>query len=236
MTLLIMMMTDSHRHNAELHREIELLKAVTQNPTNLILLCLPPKTGDHTLMKTFEANNINYLNLWHLSKSFNLDLFNIKPIKIITAIREPIDQHISSIYQNIKSDPNCESRWISLYLTYILENDGSFEDNLKNLKDNFLKKGGGIQDFFDLRMYCRKLSSADGKIKPVIIENLEEFSANILDLMAYSFNHETGYAIIQTQNIEVFVYQLEKLNDIVPQLSDWATNGGKHGPSCLLVL
>lgn len=39
--------------------------------------------------------------------------------------------------------------------------------------------------------------------------------------MSYPFDKEKGYTIIKEGNIEVFVYQLEKLNDVFLELSDW---------------
>lgn len=50
---------------------------------------------------------------------------------------------------------------------------------------------------------------------------MDVFNSNIINLYNHSFNTEQGYDIIKEGNIEVFVYQLEKLNDIAPQMSDW---------------
>ncbi|MFI3169219.1 MAG: putative capsular polysaccharide synthesis family protein [Faecalibacterium sp.] len=48
-----------------------------------------------------------------------------------------------------------------------------------------------------------------------------EFEKAVLDITKYLFDQDKGYAIIKEGNIEVFVYQLEKLNDLVPELSAW---------------
>ncbi len=50
---------------------------------------------------------------------------------------------------------------------------------------------------------------------------LDSFAENIVDLLAHPFDQQAGYTTIQEGNFDIFVYQLEKLNDIVPQLSQW---------------
>ncbi len=59
---------------------------------------------------------------------------------------------------------------------------------------------------------------------------IPKFNDEFLDLMAYPFDTELGYSIIKDGNIEVFVYTLEKMNDIALALSDWVCEGNDNTP------
>lgn len=47
------------------------------------------------------------------------------------------------------------------------------------------------------------------------------FGKYIIDITQYPFDQQKGYAIIREGNLEVFVYQIEKLNYVVDELSEW---------------
>lgn len=49
----------------------------------------------------------------------------------------------------------------------------------------------------------------------------DAFNQNIFNLYEHSFDKEKGYSIMKKGNVEVFVYQLEKLNTIAKEMSDW---------------
>lgn len=59
---------------------------------------------------------------------------------------------------------------------------------------------------------------------------IPKFNEEFLDLMKYEFDKEQGYSIIKDDNIEVFVYTLEKMNDIAKPLSDWVCEGTNNTP------
>ncbi len=42
-----------------------------------------------------------------------------------------------------------------------------------------------------------------------------------MDITKYPFDQDKGFTVIKKDNVEVFVYQLEKLNDLIPELSSW---------------
>ncbi|ONI44108.1 hypothetical protein AN641_08340 [Candidatus Epulonipiscioides gigas] len=164
-----------------------------------IIICMPSKTGDFTLVNTFKKNNINYFfpNL-HCPEIFNKQLYSkiFNKIKFVMGVREPISQIISSFYQNI-------SRIGSDNLFSIFKSE--------NLQD--------VQKTFDEFVEILNLDEWFSKL--YISKFISLYCANIADIMKEPFDKEKGYKVIQDGNVEVFVYQLEKLNDNVQALSDW---------------
>lgn len=73
------------------------------NEDYYLILCLPPKTGDLTLCTTFDNNSIKYINIYHATQALDNKHISInksnKKVKIITAVREPVSQSISYLYQ-----------------------------------------------------------------------------------------------------------------------------------------
>ncbi len=184
---------------------------------NTILICLPPKTGDVTLGMTFIDNNVTHFNVEH-QPTFFVNTFGKKvygnmfgKIKIITAVREPIGQNISLLLQSI-------SEWslrMDTLVNAIRLNTGEYTAaGIQNVIDIIFKDGGNLQSLFDIQIKNNELI---GRIQNFI----PSFQENIIDIMKEPFDKEKGYSIIKEDNIEVFVYQLEKLNDIVPELSEW---------------
>ncbi len=201
---------------------------------NSILICSPTKTADHTLNYTFErlnesakANNssdaINYYNIFHRPKVIScIKERNIATIKIITGIREPIAQNLSMYYQAI-SDNIFNEKFISGSLigktkkeqkavVQKLDNIIGNENELQNLWECYIQRYAYSEcnvehDAVDVQCFIQRF--------------IPEYQKNVLDILSYSFDKEKGYTIIKEGNIEIFVYQLEKLNDIVPELSKW---------------
>lgn len=168
---------------------------------SILLLCLPPKTGDHTLMETFDKFNINYHMLWHTPKMFDkVEFLKLnKPIKIITAVREPISRDISSLYQGIE---------------FIFSSPMIDKLNLHLKSPHIMTNGGDAQQIFDLQF-----NNKDGATP--IVDFMNGFKDNIINLLDYPFDKEAGYSIIKTDEIEVFIYQLEKINNIISPLNHW---------------
>lgn len=175
-----------------------------------IYICMIGKTGDTTLLNTLSKYNVN-TTFVHYPSTLNLNYFpKNEKIKIITAIREPIGRTFSGVFNSI-----------SKLGTSLLRDD--FYDNELN----------DIQSFFDLSLsdseeiqkYTCERVDLNYKKEFINLTRVEiffqSFKENIVDLLQYPFDKHIGYSIIKENNVEVFVYQLEKLNDIIPQLSKW---------------
>lgn len=176
---------------------------VNRNPMEdeLLFVCSPPKTGDTTLTDTFKSFNIRHQFIRHAPEAFNKEFFSSMPceIKIITGIREPIARDLSGIYQNLAAS----------YRTRV-----SIIDKYHKKNESIFKNGGDAQEIFTL-LY-------DGSNPSNQISNfMDRFKNNIMNLSFGEFDSERGYSIFDEGNIQVFVYQLEKLNNIISDMSQW---------------
>lgn len=214
-----------------------------------VIILLPMKTADHSLTRTFATinkansfsktdilrlikenifinnseNQIEFINIWHNSKLFNKQS-NKKgnPIKVITAIREPISQNLSFFFQTLLFDERKLLDWI----LGELENEGfsGRKEKLKQMEKLFIQNGDDIEKLFEAAI-GRFVYNDIKKINSIHARSLQmflsEFSENVVDILSYPFDIQKGFTIVREKNIEVFVYQLEKLNEIVPNLSAW---------------
>lgn len=156
----------------------------------LLIACMPMKTGDYTIVNTMNANNCPIYNTNHTPQVFNkkmIELMGISKVKIITAVRDPIAKSISKMYSFFSHLPSmCWLYDISCTDMQLIYDRHCFESQKE------------AEIFFDL------------------------FNTHIVNILDFSFDKEKGYSIIQTGNIEIFMYQLEKLNTIAPNLFEWA--------------
>lgn len=193
---------------------------ISSSDGSILLVCLPAKTGDYTLVNTFEKHHILYTNLWlnsQLFQDYNLQKIASK-VKIITAVREPIGQMISAFYE-------------CLSLSYHYYNDTFFKAIFDN-QETLLQSGGDIQLFFDrwlehidypwgqshntavkLPMYLRTYYP--------IVSFVPLFQKHLFSYCNQPFDQEKGYTIVKQGNVEVFVYQLEKMDQIVTEMSEF---------------
>lgn len=71
---------------------------------SMVLCCMAPKTGNHTVFyggKKFCPSDVLYVDTWHSSvhvKEF-LSMTNTSVNKIVTAVREPVSQNLSFLFQ-----------------------------------------------------------------------------------------------------------------------------------------
>lgn len=168
-----------------------------------IFICSIPKTGDHTLMETLNHHGINYHMMKHTPTAFDKKLVrNLdQKVKLIVGIREPISQNLSVLYQDIGS-------LIPIFSTFML----------KSNKVNLFKDGGDAQELFDIRFDYENIGLDKVNVLSAYFDMIKE---NVIDLSKYEFDKEKGYMIAIEDNIEVFVYQIEKMDNIIHEMSDW---------------
>lgn len=168
---------------------------------DLLFICMPPKTADNSLMKTFDKNNISYSQMWHNPINFDkISIENLQQkVKIITSVREPISYDLSVLYQLLDNLHGMSNLLYSIY------------------EDKIPETGIDMQILFD------EWSKKDNKYCELSKMSFfySVFRERILDIFKYPFDQEKGYTIIKEGNMEVFVYQLEKLNNIVPELAEF---------------
>lgn len=172
----------------------------------LLLLCMPPKTGDHTFIQTFQKLEIPHHFVFHCPEAISLPLLlgEHPKIKIITAVRDPIAENISLLYQIMGSINQSLTARFLLYGHYGIE---------------FFQQGGDVQQFFDL--FVQGIFNPELCGTHPIQRFLPQFNQSILNLYDFPFSKEEGYGICKKGNVEVFVFQLEQLNQLLPQLSQF---------------
>ncbi len=168
-----------------------------------LFLCLPPKTGDHSLIQTFLREGISHHFIFHQPAVFS-QLTLDRPVKIITAVRDPIAENISFLYQvlgdlshSVTAVDLCENRCGEFFLPQQGDVQALFLHLCEAIEENACYGASPIQLFFS------------------------SFAEHLLDITAYPFQQEKGYAVIEQGNVSLFVFQIEKLDHLLPELSQF---------------
>lgn len=173
----------------------------------IIFVLQPMKTGNHTVKRTADANRIDIVASSHTWYWYHKELRKLvekRPIKIITATREPISQNLSLLYHNMDWFWDRDVYW---------KNGGDPSALLEILvKEEETRRTGVYAAHWD-----------PFHIMQLVQHYFEyEFKQNLnIDIYNYPFNKDEGYDIIKCENMEIFIYQLEKLNSIYKNLLDF---------------
>lgn len=198
------------RLSSDTYRAKYMLWERTLYSTDAVVISVPPKTGDFTLMKTLEVNDIDYGYTDH-----RIDYVSCRTltefgnsIKVITAVCDPILQNISVTFEYITN----------LYLNYTR----FFDDN--NPCEDWSTVKMDAQYFFDAllkNLNYPKISPNFSTPLHHIQSNVPSIQKNMLDIFQVPFDQEKGYTIMKKDNLELFVYQYEKIDQITPALSSF---------------
>lgn len=182
----------------------------------ICIQCQAMRTGNYTLMRSFERYGVMLARTMHIPEVVKPSLLkNIgyDGVKIITAVREPISQNLSAIFQYISDGElvyqftavtrECPNGDVQLAFESLVEASGYFD--FKKNKDSA----------------GRRIMSKNSHAC-LIQDFLKKFNSEIFDLYSVPFDKERGYSIIKTEDMEIFVFQLEKLNEISGELFKWA--------------
>lgn len=186
------------------------------------IICLPPKTGNYTLESSLRKYSVEYIRIGHCFDRISDELRKFikgKKIKIVTAVRDPIAQNISFFFQSNtrfcdipeywKDGGNVQILW-NAWISHVLRN--KFQSDKKTVQDSgeiIFAYMDDINNIFH-NMIC---------IQDFFQENFEKY--NHINVYNYPFDKKRGYSIIQDKDTEIFVYQLEKLNDIRKELGEF---------------
>lgn len=163
-----------------------------------IFVCMPAKTGDNTIMETLSP--LLHLQQTHFPHWLHKKYLRDEKVKIITAVRDPIIKDLSSVYQWVSvSEP-----FKDLFPQEIPMTPEKLEMYLSNDIQAYFDQYVSHDIFFQVKTW------------------FNHFSEQVVDLRKHPFDREKGYATVQEGNYDIFVFQLEKLNDLVPELSQWA--------------
>lgn len=191
------------------------------------ILCMPPKTGDWSVLLTIDQptnkliqrrtrmNRIySALNCWHTGDGYKEIIEYVskhypdKKIKLVTAAREPISQNISELFQ-------CACRGIDLSdQDFYWKNGGDVKAAFEFMLKKCIHPSNSVKDFYDRIIIKRHYH--------FFIQNYfeEEYEKKMgIPILSLPFDKERGYSEYRINNqIELAVYQLEKLDQIYPSL------------------
>ncbi|MFI3326235.1 MAG: putative capsular polysaccharide synthesis family protein [Clostridia bacterium] len=214
----------------------ELKEFLEEKAENSIIICSATKTADHSLLYTFNAlkdelehcdhhhQSFSYINLWHRPQYIDKSGFEreLGKVKIVMGVRDPIAQNISHLYQWISKGTvlsNC------IFPTFETNLDIKRDEIIKEFEELFKNYGDDFQALWE--MYVKLYMNSDENV-PSNLDHvgfiqlfIPMVQSYIMDILAKPFDKEKGYAIMKEGNTEVFIYQLEKLNSVIPQLSNW---------------
>jgi len=179
-----------------------------QKMDSVVALCMPPKTGNYTVCETFfqnERDTMLCVETWH-SSFYLTNLFkvvNASHNKIITAVREPISQNISLLFQI-----GDEDEWL-------VDQPEFWKNDYSKLlyKIGRMDSGEGEECIYE-----RQIRSDH---KTMFIQNFfeEQFKKRLgIDLLAEPFDTKRGFSIVEQNGFEIFIFQLEKFDSIQKEL------------------
>lgn len=181
----------------------------------IVLNFAPGKTGSSSVFNAIDKNKYITYHLHDFEKLLSelklkskvniwekcLKILKHRKIKIIAGVREPISREISAFFQFLSIsngmliDYNME--FVEAVSSFLLETIG------ESLYNNEIYKNQGYNKYLlSHNKYGCEFDWFDMELKKYWG----------IDVYKKEFNQKQGYQIYKNENVEVFVYQLEKLN------------------------
>lgn len=196
---------------------IDFLKKTSSNTSNPIWSWQPGKVASTTLEKRLKQADIPSIHLHDLTypshlwmntlqTTFNSRLRNAlsQRLKIITGVREPLSRDYSAFWQPFTEEraylmPILNKNFQTMYEHYIELILKGYDYTKKTLKES------------NEWVWNDELKWFDEQIKKLIG----------IDIYQYPFDRQKGYQVICQDNIQIFIYKTEKLDNIMPMLSEF---------------
>lgn len=196
---------------------INFLKNTKINNPSQIWNLQPGKVASKTIETRLKQAAIPSVHLHELTYPSHLwadtlkGTFNLRiqtclshGVKIITGVREPLSRDYSAFWQSFTGERS--------YLSPILNKD------FQTMYDCYLE--------LLLKDYDYKKNYLGESCSDIWRDEFEWFDEEIkkhigVDIYRYPFNREKGYQVIRQGQIEIFIYKAEKLNHIMPMLSEF---------------
>ncbi|RKI43898.1 hypothetical protein D7V86_01940 [bacterium D16-51] len=184
-----------------------LLETVFEDADFINIKIAPPKTGNVSLGKSIDGKIFNQMHTYAYIPKTLEDFLKDKKVNIIMGVRDIISQHLSLLFQNASDATyfDLDEFWVDggdvqkVFDRFFVSDDK--QDcwyNYISLKEG-VRGGGKVEDFFDLQF------------KP--------FWG--VDIYEYPFDKEKGYSIYHEGNLNIMVYQLEKMSILEKEIGDF---------------
>jgi len=192
----------------------DLMAATTDT---VYIQCQPMKTGNFTINNSLMRENIFLVFCTHLPRLIDLSFLRkmgFKKIRLITSVRDPISQNLSSLFQILSQNSE-------VIFQYLAQSETCLGGDVQKAFEAVVESRSYFEFKNNLNTIGKKITSKTFNTY-LIQDFLEEFRTHLFDLTKVPFDKEKGYQIIKNDDIEIFVYQLEKLNQISKELFAWA--------------
>lgn len=216
--LAILKIDNMRRKSQYINWGINNVHSLITSPDNALWIIQPGKTATTSLNARLRENKVAFFFTHHLEYPNHIlgeefrdvwekEIHKKKNLKVIAAVREPLSRDFSAFWQAFTENVQHIARMP------ILGND------FKKMYDifiNFILKGSAYtkEKLGDSMPYTWN-------------DEFEWFDEQIkkhlgIDVFQYPFDRERGYTIIKKENIELFLFKVEKMEDILDELSTFA--------------
>lgn len=134
----------------------------------------------------------------------------VKNLKIITGVRDPVARDISFIFSGMGDGAHFSKKWDM--------RNGFLKNLYERIIGNTSLKNEELPTNYSWCDYIIH-NSKYGTIFDWFDKEIKEFFD--IDIFKENFNKEKGYGIIKRDNIEIFVYKMEKLNELESELREF---------------
>ncbi len=187
-------------------------KVICKNP---IVIFQPGKVASTTIMKSIGACGMECIQthalayrgefmdeeMRQLYLEFKKAVSNAECVRVISAVREPVQRDISYIFEHINLP------FVEIYKgfdSHLLQNIADcLKEFFMNKKDDFCGMSPTLIHHM-LRINGGMFSWFERELKEVYH----------IDILDYPFDIEKGYTVIKKDNIELFLFKLEKLSEL----------------------
>lgn len=198
---------------------VEYLKKYYMADKNDIWILQPGKTASSTLEARFKTAGIPFMkqHTLHfpshilddelkLSWENVVNKYKYKKLKIVTAVREPLARDYSAFWQSFTN---------GLERAYLMP---IFNRNIQRMYDDFTE--------LILNGYPAAGEKLECALPYTWRNEFEWFNEEIkqyfdIDVYDFPFNKEAGYQVIEKNNVQLFIFKVEKMERIMPALCDF---------------
>ncbi|MCI8581659.1 MAG: hypothetical protein HFH13_00750 [Dorea sp.] len=197
------------------------VRSLITSPDNALWVIQPGKTATTSLSARLTENKVTFFSMHYLEYPNHIlgeefrdiwekEIHKKKNLKVITAVREPLSRDYSAFWQAFTEKAQHIARMP------ILGNDFP---KMYDIFIDFILKGSAYtkEKLGDSMPYTWN-------------DEFEWFDEQIkkhlgIDVFQYPFHRERGYTIIKKENIELFLFKVEKMEDILDELSTFVGAG-----------
>lgn len=178
------------------------------NVSENIFINSAPKTGNTTLISSLKQAGISCYEgrQGYFTKIWDLLPFKNNKVKMILGVREPFLQLLSMIFEMQSNFWDQEDYW----------RDGG---DVQKIFDRVIDKevrNKKADEYYDIE---KEFARQTRYVEKHFDEAVKNFFH--IDVYNYPFDCEKGYTIIKQENIELFIFQLEKLSRLGNVLRDF---------------